>query len=182
MRVRVYGDHQIPSELRTDVARYRHRVFIERLKWNLPVLDGLEQDEFDVSEAVHIVAHTPKNEVIGYARLLPTTSPYLLATHFLKLLGDVDAPSNTRVWELSRYTANQTSVGKSVLLEAARHVMLCGGLQMIFCTTASVERLAKKWGVDIERLGRGSGYTDRNLIAARIHCNASTFDALTERV
>ncbi len=192
MQIRIIEDSQLSTATRELLARYRYRVFVESLGWQLAADDGMEADEFDVAHAVHVLALTRSGAMTGYARLLPTTRPYLLATHFPQLLGGAEAPNSPQTWELSRYAAcdvrgaehigsgpTQTLVGKRVLLEAARYVAARGGREMVFCTTAPIERLAGRWGVDIRRLGRAWHDGTQRLVAAMIQCNRWTFDALS---
>lgn len=175
----------MPLRMRRAIARYRHRVFVQSLQWQLPAEDEHEQDEFDTAGAMHIVAHVEDCAVIGYVRLLPTTQPYLLATHFRHLLDGNRPPSVPTVWELSRFAASkglgvaeQTRVGKRVLLEAVRFVMARGCQRLVFCTTVSIERLAQCWGVDIRRLGPPQPSAGGLLLAACIECNKRTLSAL----
>jgi acyl homoserine lactone synthase len=189
MQIEVIQDSRLTPATRSVLARYRYQVFVQTLGWPLDCPDGLEQDEFDTPHAVHVMAMTRGGTQVGYARLLPTTRPYLLETHFPQLLGDAPPPRDVATWELTRYAAcgagvidvtAQTRIGKRVLLEAARYVEACDGREMVFCTTAPVERLAGRWGVDIRRLGvRQEG--GQRLVAAMIRCNSLTFEALRER-
>ncbi|MEO8153328.1 MAG: acyl-homoserine-lactone synthase [Rhizobacter sp.] len=183
----------MPSTTRVAIGRYRHQVFVQTLQWKLPSEGEVEQDEFDVASAVHVVASDAESEIVGYARLLPTTQNYLLGTHFPHLIDGGQPPSSPDIWELSRYAAfdmscavagrcpsMQTRVGKRLLLGATRYVASQGGRQIVFCTTAAIERLALRWGVDIERLGSAQFDGNDWLVAARIHCNQRTNDALVD--
>lgn len=193
MHISFIADRFMPNTTRQAIGKYRHQVFVQKLQWELPALGDIEQDEFDVDSAVHVLARDDNGAVIGYARLLPTTQNYLLATHFPQLVEGGKPVRSPFVWELSRYAASdvscgaatrslqmQTRVGKRLLLEATRYVASQGGLQIVFCTTLAIERLAQRWGVDIERLGRAQHDGHEWLVAARIHCNQRTHDALTE--
>ncbi len=190
MRIELIDDHAVSTATRGAIARYRHRVFIESLQWDLPCEPGHEQDEFDADGATHLAAFDG-DAVVGYARLLPTLRPYLLQKHFSHLIGNGVAPQSPQVWELSRFAAGQsaqpgsasdakaqTRIGKRVLLEAVRFVMAQAGEQLVCCTTVAVERLAQRWGVDIERLGPPVRSSAGLLVAARIHCSRQTLEAL----
>ncbi len=193
MHISFIADKFMPSATRQAIGNYRHHVFVKELHWELPAEGEIEQDEFDVESAVHVLARGEHGALVGYARLLPTTQNYLLATHFPQLF-DGDKPVRSPfVWELSRYAASdvscgaatrslqmQTRVGKRLLLEATRFVASQCGSQIVFCTTLAIERLAQRWGVDIERLGPAQHVGHEWLVAARIHCNQRTHGALTE--
>lgn len=52
--------------------RLRHRVFVEEKKWMaLDRGDGLELDQFDTADAVHMLDIDPNGAVLGYQRMLP---------------------------------------------------------------------------------------------------------------
>lgn len=193
MHISFIADKFMPSTTRQAIGRYRHKVFVKELHWELPAEGEIEQDEFDVESAVHVLARGEHGALVGYARLLPTTQNYLLATHFPKLVDGGKPVHSPFVWELSRYAASdvscgaatrslqmQTRVGKRLLLEVTRFVESQGGCQIVFCTTLAIERLAQRWGVDIERLGPTRHDGHAWLVAARIHCNQGTHGALTE--
>lgn len=192
MQITHIADKALPLLARRAIGRYRHQVFIQSLQWDLPTDGEHEHDEFDAASAMHLIAQDDDAHLIGYARLLPTTQAYLLGTHFSHLIEGGVAPSSPFVWELSRYAACavgepapsaalQARVGKKLLLEAVRFVALHGGDEIVFCTTVAVERLAVRWGVDIERMGTAQHDGQNWLVAARIHCNDRTYAALLDK-
>lgn len=97
----------IESGLFVQLGRFRHDVFVKRLKWDLPMVmaaDECEWDEFDRADTVYVVLRTREGEVQGCARLLPTTGPYLMR----KLVPDAEADlCDPHVWELSRVAVTQ---------------------------------------------------------------------------
>ncbi len=187
------ADTQLGSGLRSELARYRYEVFAGRLGWALPCQGEEDQDQFDVPGAVHVVARDALAHMVGYARLLPTTGPYLLAELFPGLLGEQPTPRDPGTWELSRYAAMDTrsnasrlsrqaevSVGKRVLLEAIRTAQAYGAHQLIFCTTVPIERLAMRWGVSIRRIAAPLQHEGQWLVAALIEFTPQTMAALSE--
>ena len=64
--------------------RDRKAVFVDRLKWDVPVVDGVfEKDQFDTSDAIYLVATDPKHQQhLGSVRLLPSNGPHLLGEVF----------------------------------------------------------------------------------------------------
>lgn len=75
MRIIAGTAHSMPAGLLFDIARYRHRVFVERLGWRLHTTGQLELDEFDRRDTCYIAAIDAGGAVIGTARLLPTRPP-----------------------------------------------------------------------------------------------------------
>lgn len=189
MRIVRYADTALTNTARVDLARYRYDVFVGRLGWNLPCPAGYDQDQFDTPQALHVVASDDADQILGYARLLPTTGEYLLAALFPELLGAAQPPCDPRIWELSRYAATDTRstpasradevlVGKLVLLAAIRTAAQQGATSIVFCTTVAIERLAMRWGVDLRRLGAPVRSNGQLLVAALIAFTPKTFAAL----
>jgi acyl homoserine lactone synthase len=174
------------------VAAYRYRIFVERLGWPLQCRQGHEADEFDVPDATHLVVRLDQ-DIVGYARMLPTTGPYLLEAHFAHLLNGAPPPKSGLIVELSRFAAGvpsapgtgveddgvlRTAAGKRVLLAAIQHARAVGAHDLIFCTSVGIERLAKRWGVDIRRAGPPARIHGDLLVAAAIACNDRSLEAL----
>src|SRR5437899_11521063 len=63
--------------------RLRYRIYIEELNWRGLTRrdDGREIDQFDTSDAVHLL-YLEKDRVLGGTRLFPTTEPHLLSEVF----------------------------------------------------------------------------------------------------
>jgi len=68
------------------VSRYRRKMFMETLGWQLDSPPGEECGQFDRPDTVYVEARNDEDKMIGCARLLPTQSPYLLAEVFPQLL------------------------------------------------------------------------------------------------
>lgn len=191
MKLSQIADRELNPMSRAELARYRYQVFVGHLGWQLPATGEEDQDQFDVASAVHIVAHDDDRSMVGYARLLPTTEPYLVAKLFPELLGGQEAPSDPRIWELSRYAAmslrttglagkspDDIAVGKQVLLQAIETAAQAGAERLIFCTTVAIERLAMRWGVDIRRVAPPVRRDQQLLVAAIIEFTPQTLAAL----
>lgn len=96
---------RLPTGLLPRVSHYRHKVFVEKLGWNLSARDGSELDQFDRADTVYVVSQDDHGEVNGCARLLPTDKPYLLGEVFPQLLDGAVLPKSPEVWEISRFAA-----------------------------------------------------------------------------
>jgi len=191
MKLSRHADLDLNPITRAELARYRYDVFVGRLGWQLPSSACQDQDQFDVPGAVHIVAHDDEDCMVGYARLLPTTGPYLLASLFPELLGGQPMPCDPQIWELSRYAGmdirsapgrmaadSDVVIGKRVLLQAIQTAAQGGAQRLIFCTNVAIERLAMRWGVDIRRVAAPVRHGKQLLVAALIEFTPQTFAAL----
>lgn len=173
----------LSMEIMAGVARYRHKVFVEKLGWQLRCENALEYDQFDRDDTVYVVAHNGNHEVIGTARLLPTTRPYLLDEVFPNLLHGMEPPHSPDVWELSRFAAVDFSVqGSSALAQfsspiavgllqaslecAARH----GAKRFITVSPLGVERLLRIAGFRAHRLAPPVIVEGHPVFACSISC------------
>ena len=81
----------------------RKRIFVDRLGWDVPVIDGrYERDAFDTDAAIYLLDLARDTRVLrGSTRLLPTTGAHLLADLFPQLC-ERAVPTGEDVWEISR--------------------------------------------------------------------------------
>lgn len=146
----------LTNEVFLGLARYRHKVFIKTLGWDLAADAGLELDQFDRPDTIYVVARE-QGDCVGVARLLPTLQPYLLGEIFPQLLADAPIPRSADVWELSRFAAfdfssnvlsgqfsSPTAIG---LLHAVQQCALRHqASRLITVSPLGVERLLRKAG------------------------------------
>jgi acyl-homoserine lactone synthase len=120
------------------VYRFRHRHFVERLKWEaLRKPDGREIDQFDGPDCVHVVG-VEGEAVISYVRLLPTTRPHLQSHVYPEILQGAAAPTGPDIYEWTRGSVepgkrdSSTGVDPATagfwlgVAEAATHLNLSG--------------------------------------------------------
>jgi N-acyl-L-homoserine lactone synthetase len=80
----------------------RKLVFVDLLKWDLPVTDGLyEIDQFDNDDAVYLVAVDGSGTHLGSMRLLRTDRPHILSSLF-PYLSEQGIPSGEDTLEITR--------------------------------------------------------------------------------
>lgn len=157
---------ELSGNLVSRVARYRHKVFIEMLGWELQTQDGVEFDQFDREDTVYVVSQDDDGTINGCARLLPTNRPYLLGEVFPRLLNGQTPPCSGDVWELSRFAAvdfsNQATSALSqfssqiavhLLTEAIECAARYGAKGLITVSPIGVERLLRRAGFKSHRAG-----------------------------
>lgn len=83
--------------------RLRHRVFRERLEWDVNSRHQRERDVYDLMRPVYLLATDEAGRVQGSMRLLPTTGPNMLRDVFPQLMGDQPCPEHPQIWEPSRF-------------------------------------------------------------------------------
>ena len=164
MRIIAGTAHSMPAGLLFEIARYRHRVFVEHLGWQLHTAGRLELDEFDHRDTCYIAAIDAGGAVIGTARLLPTDRPYLLADVFPQLMGDAPLPRSATVWEISRFSAIDprspmtspastfaSPLALDILAAAMRMASDAGAQRLISVSPLGIERILRHAGVKAER-------------------------------
>lgn len=153
-----------PTTLRNMFA-FRHRVFHDRLGWDVTSDHGLEHDHFDRLDPVYLLARDARLQVEGCWRILPTTGPYMLRDTFPQLLGDTAAPSAPDIWELSRFAVEPGDGGNSqarlneVALDMMRRAYEFAVEHRIShyvtVTSVALERLMRAGGIPMTRFGNG---------------------------
>ena len=147
-----------------DMYRFRHKVFHDRLGWEVASRFGMEIDVFDALNPVYVVAKDEASRVEGCWRMLPTTGPYMLKDTFPQLLRGENAPEEAQIWELSRFAAESTETGDLaqgnlglVTLEMIRSIVdfaqRWGITHFVTVTSVAVERLMKRAGIPMRRFG-----------------------------
>lgn len=113
----------------------RKRVFIDLLRWDLPVLAGrFELDQFDNETAMYIVLSDKEGAHRASARLLPTTQPHILDTLFPNLC-DEAIPRGPTTMEITRFclerrsTAAERREARNELVHALVAFALANGIE-----------------------------------------------------
>lgn len=94
-----------------EMFQLRHRVFKERMNWDVNSRNGKERDVYDLLRPVYLLAVDRAGTVEGTWRLLPTTGPYMLHDVFTDLLDGTSPPADPRVWETSRFAVELDAEG-----------------------------------------------------------------------
>lgn len=88
--------------------RLRHRVFVERQGWELPVYHGMEYDQYDTPASVYLLWRDGDGIARGVARLNPTDRPYMMRDLFPHFVEAVPLPNSPEVWEGTRFGVDRT--------------------------------------------------------------------------
>jgi acyl-homoserine lactone synthase len=183
----VHGTARAASAaLLEEMHRDRKTVFVDRLGWQVPVLDGeLEIDQFDGEAAVYLIAIDEAGGHAGSLRLLPTAGPHLLADVFPHLC-ERAAPRGPDIWEITRlFTAPGHPDPKCVRRELSLGMVefaVLHGIRRYTCVThvpylSSV--LAVGW--DCEPLGLPQLHGGVMLGAVAIDISIETLAMLRQR-
>jgi len=151
---------QFAHELDT-MFRDRKRVFVDRLKWDVPVVDGIyEKDQFDTQDATYIVSASPASgDHQASLRLIPSLKAHMLRDVFHSLCED-GVPVGPDIWEMTRICLSP-SLGRAEAREAFGRIWL-GALEfgldqgitvMTGLTHGPMFSNILAAGIDIEPLG-----------------------------
>lgn len=155
------------AHLVDQMFRLRARVFAERLKWDVEVIDGKERDRFDDLAPVYLI-HTDDEgrEVRGSLRLMPTTGPTLLADFFSDTMPDAALMSAPTIWECTRFCVDEDRlrhrdqiVASRALISGLGRVALDAGIESILGNFDDrMLRLYRRIGCEVDVLGTTHRY------------------------
>lgn len=185
--LRIVGHEARNRERRALRAMFeaRKRVFIDLLKWDLPVLAGrYEVDQFDDGNAVYLIVTDEDARHLASARLLTTTRPALLDSLYPDLV-DGPVPRGPDVLEITRFCLSP-GIGAR-LRRKARDALLVGlaryGLDQGIRSYTGVAEVSwfeqiRRFGWDCRSLGAPRGEGSRLLTALRIEIDDTTIPRL----
>jgi acyl homoserine lactone synthase len=183
---------------RTGMFRLRCQTFRDRLGWDVKVTeDGLEIDEYDRLDRVrYIIARAPDTKIDACWRLLPTLGPNMLRDIFPQLMHGQPVPAAADTWELSRFAVasdrmasqegednHQIGFGElsvAMMRESTHFACEQGISRYVTVTTTAIERLLKRQGLNIHRVGPPIRIGMVMTVACFIEIDEITLAALTQ--
>jgi len=159
------SSNQLSMSIMNLMHEFRHEVFVGRLGWSLPLVNGVERDQYDTSDAKYVVISDSAERVTACARLLPTTRSYMLPDLFPQLLGGGQAPRAGDIWELSRFATSVRKTREGRVLSLAKPTLELLELVLDFARQHDVKRLLLVTSIGIERLMLRAGVAAHRLAA-----------------
>ena len=163
----------------------RKRVFVDLLKWDLPVLaERFEVDHFDDPHATYLIVTDGLGEHLASARLLPTTRPALLDGLFPHLVAG-PVPNGAAIYEITRFClspgigARQRRAARNTLLVGLTEYALANGIST-YTGVAELSwfRQVRQFGWDCRLLGETAIHDGRALVALSISIELDTLAKL----
>ena len=147
-----------------DMHRLRHRVFKERLDWDVLASGDMEIDEFDALHPAYLLQRANDGRVQGCVRLLPSTGPTMLRDAFGVLLNGESPPASPSIWESSRFALDLRHDAAAAVSGIARATFelfigmvefgLARGLSSIVTVTdLRMERILRRASWPLKRIG-----------------------------
>ncbi|TPI13040.1 conjugal transfer protein TraI [Mesorhizobium sp. B4-1-3] len=145
-----------------EMYRLRHRVFSDRLNWDVSADGDCEVDHFDGLNPCYLLLRGLDRRVDGCVRLLPTTGPTMLRDCFAVLLANRPAPADSRIWESSRFALDlPSSAPKQAGIAVGTYELFAGMIEfglsrdlsrIVTVTDLRIERILRRAGWPLERL------------------------------
>jgi acyl homoserine lactone synthase len=118
--------HRFAEEIDA-MHKIRKKVFFDRMKWQVSVINNWEIDGFDALSPIYLVCVNDKNKVVGGLRLLPTMGFTMINDTFSLLLPDSNRVESPLIWESSRFSVDHdadVAIGKKGLSRATAELGL----------------------------------------------------------
>ena len=176
------------NERASQLFRLRHRVFRERLSWNVPSCEGEERDEFDTEHATYILSAANNGTVAGCIRLISTECSYMIEKVFPELLDGAPAPHAADTWEMSRFAFESEGGAEGGWGFSGQVLALIRGAvdfakqrditRYLLVTTIGIERLMLHQGLHCYRIGTPKRIGGVMSVALALHVDDVTEQAL----
>ena len=122
-----------PDDVMLAMFAARKSIFVDLLKWDVPVIDGAyEIDQFDDEHATYLILADTDARHLASARLLPTDRPHILGDLFPALCAR-GAPRGPEIFEITRFcldrsldAAERRAVRDQLVLALVDHALANG--------------------------------------------------------
>lgn len=166
----------------------RKQVFIDLLKWDLPVLaDEFEVDQFDNPDAEYLILLDDWRRHRASARLLPTDRPHLLGDLY-PYLCDGPVPTGPTVREITRFCldrhqlASERRIARNQLVTAlTEHALRTGITDYTGVAELSWFTQILRFGWQCAPLGKAARVGRQLLVGLHIRIDDQTLDGLRSR-
>jgi len=101
--------------------RLRHKVFFEKLNWQVKSQDGMEKDEYDENYTYYLIYKDKNNVVRGCQRYIPMNNPCMFDGPFDFVLPNLQDYKSGDYWEASRFAIDY-DFGEGYEKEEAKQV------------------------------------------------------------
>ena len=141
--------------------RHRKVVFVDGLRWDIPVVDDFEMDRYDRDDTTYLIAKSEANgPVLASVRLLPTVQPHLMIDLFRDACRG-HAPCGPSIWEVSRFCASpglptrrdRVQLFGEIVCGVLETALMCRMEYVTFSANTALLPLSMACGWEAERLG-----------------------------
>lgn len=155
MFVAVGTRDEIGNAVYDEMLKLRHKIFHERLQWDIPSVSKnaeMEEDMFDTEQTVYVVLGDP---VIACCRLIPTTRTTMISALWPDVMGKINPGQD--IWELSRFAADKDAgrpvfLAARLLFEAYKFALERKINYYVVITSPAVAKVIRRMGVNINNI------------------------------
>ncbi|GAA4158691.1 acyl-homoserine-lactone synthase TraI [Shinella granuli] len=168
--------------------RLRAAVFGDRLEWDVTITEQGERDQYDDLLPTYILAISTDQKVVGCARLLPASGPTMLDRTFPQLLERGSLDAHVAVVESSRFCVDTSlAAGRGGSLHQATLTMFAGIIEwsmangyseIVTATDLRFERILKRAGWPMSRLGDPVAIGNTTAVAGSLPADRASFDTV----
>lgn len=159
----------------------RKAVFVDLLKWDVPVIEGIyEIDQFDDAHATYVLLADDRRAHLASARLLPTVRPHILGSLFASLC-QIPLPHGDDVHEITRFcldrslAARDRRIARDTLVTAlVEHALAARIRSYVAVAALPWFRQIRRFGWRCRALGPPQTIAGSTLVALRIEIGADT--------
>lgn len=167
------NQYAVRANLISQTFTTRKKVFVDEMKWDIPVTNGQEVDKYDQLGAAYVIlTDDERRNAYASLRLLPSTGPTLLYDVFSKTIPDGAALSAPGIFECTRFCVDEELDAKRTYYRhiPAASLLLLGlceiGLEKGITTIAAnfdplMRRVYHRAGCEVDVLGEASIYGRR---------------------
>jgi acyl-homoserine lactone synthase len=175
-------DHPHPHNgVLQEMFEARKSVFVDLLKWNVPVLAGrFEVDQFDDPHATYLVVTDSRHRHLASTRLLPTTRPHLLDSFYRQLCHE-EPPCQRDILEITRFCLDRRlyALERRQARDSLVHALVDHALANAITGYSAIAELGwfqqiLAFGWRCRPLGTPRSLEGRTLVAMRIDIDADT--------
>ena len=175
------GETQTNDRVLRAMFAARKQVFVDLLKWDVPVVDGMyEIDRFDDAHSAYLVLTDREGGHLGSARLLRTDRPHILSSLYPELCAD-GVPQGPRIREVTRFcldrrlkAAQRREVRNTLVAALADHALERGIESYSAIAGIGWFEQIFTFGWRCRPLGRPAQHGGERLSALRIDIDANT--------
>jgi N-acyl-L-homoserine lactone synthetase len=174
-------DNEIKS-----LHRVRKTVFVDELGWKLPVIDGMEYDEYDDDRASNVVGFSTEGEVVMGLRFRPTADRSMLADHFSHVLSPgARGINDEHTWELTRGFCIERGVRrhhlrrKAACMIAPLEIALAAGIdRCVGFTDVRMINFCQGVGWQMNMLSPAVAYGEGDAVAYEVDISRAAVDRM----
>ncbi len=122
--------------------------------WDVSITPGgLEVDDFDLPDAVYLLALDNDRRVIGNWRMLPTDGPTMIRNVWPQFLDSIEMPPDPLAWEASRFAVDSPKGNSEegiAQVSLATQELFCGLTEL--CIMCGIQKIFTMYDMRIARL------------------------------